>query len=227
MSADSVQFHLEKMVPELEDLQERGIFTTTEIKSIVKQRTAHEYRVHRIIPLKSDFLRYIAFEQNLERLRRKRRKRMGLQEDNETHEKKKQQNAENGQEGVVNVTGVSDYSIMRRIHGLYAKMLKKFSGDVDLWIQYLNWSISVNSSKALSMQFAKAIQLHPTKPVFWIMAAKWEFEKNNNVAAGRVLMQRGIRINPESQKLWAEYFKLELLWIERIKERRKVLFKDD
>lgn len=39
-----------------------------------------------------------------------------------------------------------------------------------------------------------------------------------------VLLQRGIRVNPESQQLWLEYFKLELLWVEKIKERRKVLF---
>jgi U3 small nucleolar RNA-associated protein 6 len=31
-------------------------------------------------------------------------------------------------------------------------------------------------------------------------------------------------VNPESQQLWLEYFKLELLWVEKIKERRKVLF---
>ncbi|TPX68225.1 hypothetical protein SpCBS45565_g03279 [Spizellomyces sp. 'palustris'] len=219
MAADSVQYHLERMVPELEDLQERGFFSAAEIKSIVKQRTAHEYRIHRIIPLKSDFLRYIAFEENLERLRRKRKRRMGQEKEAASHGKPSDP-FEQPQ------SSLSDYSIMRRIHGLYGKMLKKFSGDTLLWVQYFDWCSKVNSSKALGKNFAKAIQLHPTKPTFWVMAAAWEFEQNANMTSARVLLQRGLRINPESQKLWLEYFKLELLWIEKIKERRKVLFKD-
>ena len=78
--------------------------------------------------------------------------------------------------------------------------------------------------------------MHPTKPVFWILAAAWEFEENGNMNSARgkpvlcltrqVLLQRGIRINPESQQLWIEYFKLEMLWIEKIKERRRILFKE-
>lgn len=30
-----------------------------------------------------------------------------------------------------------------------------------------------------------AIQLHPTKPALWIMAASWEFEENANIVAAR------------------------------------------
>ena len=73
----------------------------------------------------------------------------------------------------------------------------------------------------------RAIQLHPTKPSVWIRAAKWEFEDNSNIGSARILMQRAIRINKECKPLWLEYFKLELLWIEKIKQRRKILFGDD
>ncbi|KAI8820189.1 U3 small nucleolar RNA-associated protein 6-domain-containing protein [Fimicolochytrium jonesii] len=213
--AEQVQYHLEKMVPELEDLQERGIFQPHEIKAIVKQRTTHEYRVHRIIPLKADFLRYIAYEENLERLRRKRKQRLGMD---------KPPTAQEIELGI-KTSGLSDYSITRRIHGLYDKMLKRFAGDLTLWIQYFDWCRASRSSKALGKVFARAIQLHPTYDVFWIMAAAWEFEDNTNMSSARVLLQRGLRINPESKKLWMEYFKLELLWVQKIKERRKVLFK--
>ena len=82
--------------------------------------------------------------------------------------------------------------------------------------------------------FIRAIQLHPMKPIFWIMAASWEFTENSNMSSARsnidflflVLMQRGIRLNPNSQRLWHEYFKLELLYIAKIKERRKVLLSE-
>ena len=86
---------------------------------------------------------------------------------------------------------------------------------------------SVKSTKALSKNFAKAIQLHPTKSVFWVLAAKWEWEENNSITAARVLLQRSIRINPNSQDLWIEYFKLEVLWVQKLIERRKILFSKD
>src|SRR5689334_127256 len=36
-------------------------------------------------------------------------------------------------------------------------------------------------------------------------------------------MQRGLRLNPASIQLWHEYFKLELVYVEKIKTRHKVL----
>ncbi|KAJ3089957.1 U3 snoRNP protein [Quaeritorhiza haematococci] len=214
---DSVHYHLERMLPELKDLEEKGIFSKTEIKSIVKQRTSFEYALHRRISKKSDFLRYIEYEINLERLRRKRKKRLGL--DQTATKSDKKDNTKSGP-----VVTVSDFSLVKRIHSLYQKTLKKFGGDEALWVQYFEWCKSVGSSKALGRNFAKAIQLHPTKPTFWIAAASYEFSENNNITSSRVLLQRGIRINPECTKLWIEYFKLELLWVEKIKLRRKVLF---
>lgn len=55
------------------------------------------------------------------------------------------------------------------------------------------------------------------------MAATWEYEHNQNMAAARILLQRAIRLMPQSQQLWHEYFRLELLYIEKIKLRRRIL----
>ncbi|CAO3631865.1 unnamed protein product [Mucor hiemalis] len=55
------------------------------------------------------------------------------------------------------------------------------------------------------------------------MAATWEYEHNSNVAAARVLLQRALRLMPENEQLWHEYFRLELIYIEKIKLRRRVL----
>ncbi|KAI8906696.1 U3 small nucleolar RNA-associated protein 6-domain-containing protein, partial [Gorgonomyces haynaldii] len=212
MSAADVHYELEKQVPELQDLEERGIFSAQEIKSIVKKRTQFEYQVHRHIAKKIDFLRYIEYESNLEQLRRKRKKRLGLDKEPEP-----------GKSGIT----ISDYSLVSRIHSLYQKMLKKFKGDVGLWQQYFEWARKIKSSKTLARTFAKAIQLHPNKSLFWIMSASWEFEENGNIASARVLLQRGLRINEDSQELWIEYFRLELLWLHQLRERRKILFQKE
>jgi U3 small nucleolar RNA-associated protein 6 len=55
------------------------------------------------------------------------------------------------------------------------------------------------------------------------MAATWENEHNANMAAARVLLQRALRLMPENQQLWHEYFRLELIYIEKIKLRRRIL----
>lgn len=63
----------------------------------------------------------------------------------------------------------------------------------------------------------KALRLHPMVPGLWIYAAAWEFEHNTNIAAARALMQRGLRMCPQSEKLWLEYFRMELVYAERLK----------
>lgn len=48
---------MEEMVPELEDLEERGYFQKQEIKQVVKKRTHFEYLLKRPAPKKADYLR--------------------------------------------------------------------------------------------------------------------------------------------------------------------------
>ncbi|KAI9317650.1 U3 small nucleolar RNA-associated protein 6-domain-containing protein [Dichotomocladium elegans] len=207
--ADTVQYFLEQMVPELEDLERKGLFSKAEIKSIVKKRTKFEYATRRRILKKIDFLRYIEYEMNLESLRTKRKARL------------------QGQTADQAVRGISDFSLRRRINSLFERALIRFKGDLSLWMQYIDHAKASKSNNLLSGIFANALQLHPRKPVLWIMAASWEFQQNANPAAARMLMQRALRLNPTDDTLWHEYFRLELMYIEKIKQRRKVLGIDE
>ncbi|KAI8576019.1 hypothetical protein K450DRAFT_258984 [Umbelopsis ramanniana AG] len=200
--ADTVQFYLEQMVPELEDLENKNLFSKTEIKAIVKKRTNFEYALKRRISKKVDYLRYIEYEMNLEALRKKRKSRL---------------------ESKTAKQSLSDYAGTRRIFFIFERALRKFNGDISLWLQYIEFAKANGANKTLGKIFADAIQLHPTKPALWIMAASWEFEENANIVAARVLMQRGLRLNPGQAQLWHEYFRLEQLYIEKIKARRKIL----
>ena len=51
------RFFMEEMVPELEDLQEKGYFSKPEIREIVRRRENFEYALKRRTALKADFLR--------------------------------------------------------------------------------------------------------------------------------------------------------------------------
>lgn len=55
------------------------------------------------------------------------------------------------------------------------------------------------------------------------MSSNWEFETNSNVTSARILLQRALRLNPESERLWLEYFGLELKFVEKVKQRRRIL----
>ena len=42
-------------------------------------------------------------------------------------------------------------------------------------------------------------------------SAEWEFHDNNNAEAARVILQRGLRLNPASKEMWIYFFKMELM----------------
>ena len=52
-----MQYLMEEMLPELEDLEKKGYFSRAEIKQIVKKRQDFEYHLKRRAALKKDFLR--------------------------------------------------------------------------------------------------------------------------------------------------------------------------
>ncbi|KAG2226810.1 hypothetical protein INT45_005775 [Circinella minor] len=208
--AETVQYRLERMIPELEEFERKGLFNKVEIKSIIKKRTNFEYAIARRIVKKIDFLRYIEYEMNLDMLRKKRKARIAelAKEDDDK-------------------SRVTEYAIKQRINGLFKRALVKFNGDVSLWIQYVDYAKRSQANNVLSGIFVSALQHHPRKAELWILASSWEFEDNANPSAARVLMQRGLRLNADKEDLWHEYFRLELLYIEKIKLRRRILGVDD
>ena len=164
--ADKVQKLLEKTVDELQDLLERGIHTKNEVSAIVRKRRQYEYGLAKREVVLGDFTRYIHYEMTLDRLRALRRKKLGVKKMTK-----------------------EDAACRRHLHFLYERMLRKFKGRVDLWMQYIEFSKRSDSTKVLGRAFAQALQLHPREPRIWIAAASWEFETNGNANAARVLMQ--------------------------------------
>lgn len=198
--AEYVHQNLEGMVPELEELEQMGVFSSDEIRNIIRKRRDFEYHLQKRIVQKTDFLRYMQYEINLDMLKKKRKLRLGIKR---------------------NLRG--EQTVMRRIHNLFQNALKKFVGDVKLWIQYIEFCKHMGSTKILGKVFARVLQYHPDKPNLWIMAAKWEFEENKNIPNSRTLLQRGLRVNPSAKQLWLEYFRMELLHVEKVKKRSMIL----
>ena len=72
---ERVQWNQEQMLSEFKDLQLKRIFSPAEVREILKKRTTFETALIRRVPRKRDFLAYIEYEMNLERLRKMRVKK--------------------------------------------------------------------------------------------------------------------------------------------------------
>jgi len=197
---DVVQHVLEETIPELEDLWIHGVFSQQEIREIVRKRRDFEYLVRRVHKEKIDFLRYIQYELNLDLLRRKRFERLNLK----------------------NTAKTTEHAALRRIHGIFRRALKKYRGDVKLWLQYVDFSLQCGSARSLDRTFIEALRLHPEHEGLWILAASWEYEYNQNIIAARALLQRALRLNPKSSQVYLEYCRLELIYRDRVRRKLKI-----
>ncbi|KAF9047327.1 U3 small nucleolar RNA-associated protein 6-domain-containing protein [Panaeolus papilionaceus] len=198
---ERVQFQQEQMLNELKDLVEKNLFTEKEAKQIMKQRTIYETALVRRVARKADFLRYAAYEMSLEQLRRKRVERMKLKPA---------------------PASISDYALVKRQFDIFERAVRKFKSDVGLWVQYIQVAKREGARSLVGRITARALQMHPNNPSLFILAASHELE-HHSPSAARTLMQRGIRLNPESIDLWKEYVKMELGYIESLRRRWEVL----
>lgn len=171
-----------------------------EVKSIIAKRRDFEYTFIKRAAAPEDYLRALEYELTLEALRRKRRERLGLQK-----------------------TSLSDHAGIRRIHFVFDRACRKFRGDIQWWMQWLDFALRTNSAKAVGKILARALQLHPRSEELWLQAAEFEFDRQRNVTAARALLLRSLRINRHSSRLWLAYFRVECLYILLVRGRRVVL----
>jgi hypothetical protein len=198
--AQEIQRLIEECIPEAEDLLERGLFNKDEITSLLSKRREFETRLHRFEADKADFLQYIEYELNFDKLREKRKIRLNVKRN-----------------------GTADSACTKRVNFIFDRALKKFKGDIDLWIAAIEYAQVKHIDARISKLIASAIRLFPNREGFWVMAASHEFETNKNVEEARAVMMQGLRVNPKSESLWVEYFRLEFLFLNQVAERRALL----
>ncbi|KAI9788097.1 MAG: U3 snoRNP protein [Peltula sp. TS41687] len=196
-ASDKARFYLEQSVPELQELEQKHIFSKDEISSIAKKRAKYEHKVNSRGSHPSDFARYAEYEMNLDALRRKRVKRLGLK--------------------------VTAHSGQRRIFFILDRATKKFHGDIGLWMQYIEYTRKQKSNKKMLQIWSTVLRLHPNKPELWIYAAKYATDVQADLTGARTYLQRGLRFCKSSRELWLEYAKLEMIYIAKIVGRQRIL----
>lgn len=198
-----VQRALEDSLPELEALLEHDLLSEEEVRTLVVRRREYESRLRRFELLKQDALEYIGFEMNLHRLVEKRKARRNVR-----HISSQQYNAKKTFEHKINV--------------LFDLLIKKFKGDLDLWVAAIEFAQSVQNDTRVSLLCGNGIRMFPTKDMFWVLAAKHELERNANVSQARQVLITALKSLPDNETVWLEYFRMEFLFVNQVLERRVV-----
>lgn len=195
-SQDKARFYLEQSVPELHELERKGLFSKEEITAIAKKRSEFEHIINGRGPKPSDYARYVEYEMNLEALRKKRAKRLGVKA---------------GHQG------------QRRIFFIFDRAVRKHHGDLGLWMEYLNFARKEKANKKLKEILTSVLRMHPAKAELWVWAARWAMDFQADMTGARASMQRGLRFCKNSRLLWLEYTKLEMIYVAKIAARRQIL----
>lgn len=199
--AELVHLRLEHGLAELEEMERVGLFNGGEIKKIIKKRKKFEYRLRRNMKKKEDFLQYIEFESNLLLLITKRRERLLCDS------KKKE----------------IDNSIAKKINLLFKGVVSRFPEDENLWLNQISYLKRMKWNESINALYAKLLQVHSKAPKLYVMAAKWEMNENHSFENARKILQRGVLMNPKSDIIWREYYRMEIKYVDVIRRRRELL----
>lgn len=196
-SSDKARFYLEQQVPELQELLLKKIFTEPQVKAIAQKRSSFEHILNARNSTPQDYARYSEYEQNLESLRKKRCQRLKLKGTGHT-----------GQ---------------RKIFFILDRGVRRFPGDLKLWMQYLSFCRKEKANKKIKEVLTRLLRLHPTKAELWVYAARYAIEEEGDMMGARGYMQRGLRFCEMNRGLWVEYARLECIYVAKIATRRRIL----
>jgi U3 small nucleolar RNA-associated protein 6 len=200
--ADKVDSLLEKMTDELLFYQDEGIFTEKEVQKIVKTRRNQEYQLQRKDAQVTYFIDSIGFEKKLDKLKSQRKKQLSK---------------------TVKVDFRHDNAIKRRVMHLYDRACRKYRQNKILWKEYLCYLIRSNSMQKFNRVASAAVQIHPDCLDFWLIAAYAELDVKGNLFSSRNLMLQALKVNDSKPRFYTEYLKFEVIFLEMLMQRSKVL----
>jgi U3 small nucleolar RNA-associated protein 6 len=188
--ADKVQISMERMVLELEDYRNRGIFSPTELEKIIETRRKYEFRLQRPDKKLLDFVRYIKSECILEQIRDKRLR---------------QRKAD---------ASLCDRYISKKIVELYRGALYRFN-DPKIITQFTQYAMKKRMHGEMKTVFAEHCSRNPGDAELWIYCAHKLFEIDD-IESARAMFLKGLRMNSRNAKIRIEMFKMEIKYVEKL-----------
>ncbi|KAJ4289920.1 U3 snoRNP protein [Collariella sp. IMI 366227] len=179
--SDKARFYLERAAPELREFEEKEIFSSDEIRSLVSKRSDYEHLILSPGTKPTDFLSYITWERSLDRLRAKRCRRLNIRSSSST----------------------SSHNSHARTFGIFERAVNKHPGSVLLWRAYLDFAAQAKATKRWKKIVTRAIRLHPTDAGLWALAGK-KAARAGDMERARAHFLRGCRFCTGEAALWVE-----------------------
>lgn len=183
----------------MRQVRKAHLMDDTEIVEVTRRRRDHEYRLRARGAPRSAFLEYAEFERELAALLRVRSKKQKL----------KRRRAD----GIV-------LQARSRVNLVYSRAVKRFKGDVHLWLHYARHCVDTGTHRTAARVLARAIAMRPDSPDVWLAAIAFHYDTVGDVTGARKLAQRALRTIPEASTLWLNYFRLELSYLCKVIARR-------
>ncbi|KAF7555733.1 hypothetical protein G7046_g6477 [Stylonectria norvegica] len=193
--AEKARFYLERAVPQLREWEDKEIFTKDEIRTIVQKRNDFEHKVLSPGNLPSGWSNYAQWEESLETLRVRRCNRLKIRHLNSAHA---------GQ---------------ARVLSIYDRGVNRHPGSGELWREYLGYTAKVKASKRWRRTMTNALRMKPTDVELWVMAGR-RSARNGDMAAARGFFMRGCRFCTKDGRLWVEYARCEMEWLDKVDKRK-------
>ncbi|PHH75927.1 hypothetical protein CDD82_4218 [Ophiocordyceps australis] len=194
--ADKARFYLERSVPQLREWEDKEIFNKGEIRTIVQKRNQHEIKVLSPGNQASEWSTYAKWEQSLESLKSKRCQRLKIRNVQSAH------------------------SSQARVLAIYQRAVNRHPASGNLWREYLAYAASINAAKRWRRTMTSALRMMPTDPELWIMAGRRSLG-NGDMASSRTFFMRGCRFCAKDSRVWIEYARCEMEWLEKVDKRKK------
>nr|POE48648.1 u3 small nucleolar rna-associated protein 6 [Quercus suber] len=199
-ASDKARFYLERYVPELQEYEQKQIFTRDQITAIAAKRSDFEHILNARGSQPADYARYATYEINLDSLRKKRCRRLAIKS--------------------------TTFNGQRIVFFIMERAVKKFPGDTGLWMQYIKYCQQEEASKKLAKAFTSVLRLKPREWGLWVLAAKHYAETQGDMATARTYIHRGLRFCKDKRDLYLEYARLEMVYLAKLAARRRILGMD-
>ena len=131
-----------------------------------------------------------------------------------------QRKREGSSSALANTVG---HGLIRKVHVLYQRVLRKYPGNVGLWLDFATFCFSHGNARLLSEVTSQGLRLNPSCAGLWCFAANWEYKHKGDISAARRLLLRGLRNCAQSKVLWQVYFRLELKVAADVRARNEAL----
>jgi len=113
--------------------------------------------------------------------------------------------------------------VKKRIIFIYKRCITKFPKDLSILFDFMNYLIKSKSTKTINKVIGRSLLTNPSEIDIWKFAVYYEYEVNNNIQNSRELFQKCIRINERNINAHLEYFIFEIVFVEKVLQRRLFL----